>query len=88
MMGGQTSPIRTKESGAVIMRSGSGTSKSRVRRLLSVMAAVGALLVSSGIALMATPPSALAGDTIHNFYVCKFVGKPGRRGRTRAWCWS
>jgi hypothetical protein len=59
------------------MRSRSGTRNSRIRRLSSIMAAVGALLVSSGIALMATPTPANAGDTLHKSYVCKYVGTPG-----------
>lgn len=60
----QTSPIRTKEMGAVIMRKGSGTRRTAARRFASVMAAVGALLVSSGIALMAAPAPAHADECV------------------------
>jgi hypothetical protein len=44
------------------MRSGSGTRKTWTRRLATIMAATGALLVSSGIAMMATPTTASAAD--------------------------
>jgi len=44
------------------MRSKSGTRKTAARRFATVMAAVGALLVSSGIALMAAPVPASAGS--------------------------
>src|SRR5689334_13268234 len=76
----QTSLIRTKESGAVIMRKGSGTRRTAVGRFASVMAAVGALLISSGIALMAAPTTASAAqfkhEGPHKVVVCKYVGTP------------
>lgn len=46
--------------GAVIMRSRSGTRKGEFRRLATVMAAVGAMLASSGIALMVMTTTASA----------------------------
>jgi hypothetical protein len=59
------------------MRTGSGT-RATFRRFASVMAAVGALLVSSGITLMATSTTATADPPrVHKSYVCKYVGKPG-----------
>lgn len=60
------------------MRSRSGTRRTAARRFATVMAAVGALLVSSGIALMAAPTPASAdrgGDA--KVAVCKYVGTPG-----------
>jgi hypothetical protein len=47
--------------------------------LATIMAAVGALLISSGIALMATPTSANADKPDHQLkdWVCKYVGTPG-----------
>lgn len=59
------------------MRSGPGSSARAIRRRATVLAAVGALLASSGIALMATSAPADAGSEIHKSYVCKYVGTPG-----------
>lgn len=60
------------------MRKGSGTRRTAVRRFASVMAAVGALLVSSGIALMAAPtPASAEPDGDAKVAVCKYVGTPG-----------
>jgi hypothetical protein len=47
-----------------------------LRRFASIMAAVGALLVSSGIALMATPTTATAAPDHAKVVVCKYVGTP------------
>jgi hypothetical protein len=48
-----------------------------LRRFASIMAAVGALLVSSGIALMAAPTAATAANEGHaKVVVCKYVGTP------------
>jgi hypothetical protein len=58
------------------MRSARGKRKT-FRRFASVMAAVGALLVSSGIALMVSPTSADATPPQLKDYVCKYVGTPG-----------
>ena len=73
------------------MRSGSGIRRTAARRFATVMAAVGALLMSSGIALMAAPMSADAtasagGNVVQKNkppkenlkdWVCKYVGTPG-----------
>lgn len=62
------------------MRSERGARKLLARRWATIMAAVGALLVSSGVALIATPTSANAGDHDNRndkVVVCKYVGKPG-----------
>jgi hypothetical protein len=48
------------------------------------MAAVGALLVSSGIALMATPTSADATPSLHKDWVCKYVGTPSTGERLKS----
>jgi hypothetical protein len=62
------------------MTAARGSRKILARRMAMIMAAVGALLVSSGIASMASPTPANAGDN-HNdndkVVVCKYVGKPG-----------
>lgn len=65
------------------MRSGRGARRTLARRLATITAAVGALLVSSGIALMAIPTPANAGDhkghdPSDKIVVCKYVGKPGQ----------
>ena len=56
-----------------------GTRKNLGHRLATIMAAVGALLISSGIVLMVTPTSASAGDKPERLkdWVCKYVGTPG-----------
>jgi len=61
---GKPARIQTTEMGAVIMRS--GTRKGVFRRLATVMTAAGVLLVSSGLALMATagPSIAAEGDCV------------------------
>ena len=49
------------------------------RRAATFLAALGALVMSSGIALMvtATPANATQPDPNHKDWVCKYVGKPG-----------
>ena len=65
------------------MRSGSRTRHGMTRRVATVMAAIGALLMSSGIALMAAsgPADATGAGGGHHVtlkdYVCKYVGTPG-----------
>lgn len=65
------------------MRSGSGTRHGMARRFATVMAAIGALLMSSGIALMAAPGPANANGVANGHHVtlkdwvCKYVGTPG-----------
>jgi hypothetical protein len=70
------------------MRSARGTRKHLARSWAMIMAAVGALLVSSGVALMVSPTTANAGDNKgHNdndkIVVCKYVGKPGQSALQR-----
>ena len=66
-----------------MMRSGSGTRHGMARRFATVMAAIGALLMSSGIALMAAPGPANANGAANGHHVtlkdwvCKYVGTPG-----------
>ena len=47
-----------------------GTRKNLGHRLATIMAAVGALLISSGIVLMVTPTSASAGEEVKKVNVC------------------
>jgi hypothetical protein len=66
--------------GAVIMRSGSGTRKTAARRFATVMAAVGALLMSSGIALMAASTTASAvpfKNVDHKVVICHGTSSEG-----------
>jgi len=54
----------------------SRTKKSSVRRIAAVVGAVGALVMSSGIVLLATAPGAHA-DPGDKWFVCKYVDTPG-----------
>jgi hypothetical protein len=51
------------------------SNKPRARRLAGFIAAIGVLLASSGVALMATASPANAAN--EKFFVCKYVGTPG-----------
>jgi hypothetical protein len=52
------------------------TNKSTARRAATFLAVLGALVMSSGVALMVTATPANAAK-IHKSYVCKYVDKPG-----------
>jgi hypothetical protein len=48
------------------------------RRAATFLAALGALVMSSGVALMVTAtPANASQDEVHKSYVCKYVNKPG-----------
>jgi len=51
--------------------------RTSARRAATFLAALGALVMSSGIALMVTATSADARGEIHKSYVCKYVKTPG-----------
>jgi hypothetical protein len=46
-------------------------------RSAAALAAVGALITSSGLVLMATASTANADPSVHKVFVCKYVGTPG-----------